>query len=266
MNVHAPNVAFTTQGKRVTLHFASAEDHIARTIEATGGFYEAELLADVRSRLFFPHCAVDVGAHVGNHTLYFSKILGLKTIAFEPNAATFKLLAANVRENGVELQCRLRHAAVGAAAGRVHTIASTEANSGMSRVEIDEDGDTPLLNLDDELKNDGPIDVIKIDVEGWEVDVLRGAARVIQQHRPLLYVGRAMPPLPRSGLTSLRAAMSVGSGSTQPLRSSSCRTRGWVLPILGSTETLPDASGVSGSLRPMGRVTHHDNVSKGENA
>ena len=188
MNVHAPNVAFTTEGKRVTLHFASAEDHIARTIEATGGFYEAELLADVRSRLFFPHCAVDVGAHVGNHTLYFSKILGLKTIAFEPNAATFKLLAANVRENGVELQCRLRHAAVGAAAGRVHTIASTEANSGMSRVEIDEDGDTPLLNLDDELKNDGPIDVIKIDVEGWELDVLRGAARVIQQHRPLLYV------------------------------------------------------------------------------
>lgn len=188
MNVHAPNVAFTTQGKRVTLHFASAEDHIARTIEATGGFYEAELLADVRSRLFFPHCAVDVGAHVGNHTLYFSKILGLKTIAFEPNAATFKLLAANVRENGVELQCRLRHAAVGAAAGRVHTIASTEANSGMSRVEIDADGDTPLLNLDDELKNDGPIDVIKIDVEGWELDVLRGAARVIQQHRPLLYV------------------------------------------------------------------------------
>lgn len=188
MNVHAPNVAFTTQGKRVTLHFASAEDHIAKTIEATGGFYEAELLADVRSRLFFPRCAVDVGAHVGNHTLYFSKILGLKTIAFEPNAATFKLLAANVRENGVELQCRLRHAAVGAAAGRVHTIASTEANSGMSRVEIDADGDTPLLNLDDELKNDGPIDVIKIDVEGWELDVLRGAARVIQQHRPLLYV------------------------------------------------------------------------------
>lgn len=188
MNVHAPNVAFTTQGKRVTLHFASAEDHIAKTIEATGGFYEAELLADVRSRLFFPRCAVDVGAHVGNHTLYFSKILGLKTIAFEPNAATFKLLAANVRENGVEPQCRLRHAAVGAAAGRVHTIASTEANSGMSRVEIDADGDTPLLNLDDELKNDGPIDVIKIDVEGWELDVLRGAARVIQQHRPLLYV------------------------------------------------------------------------------
>jgi hypothetical protein len=58
----------------------------------------------------------------------------------------------------------------------------------MARVEADANGDTPLLSLDDELKNEGPIDVIKIDVEGWELDVLRGAARVIQQHRPLLYV------------------------------------------------------------------------------
>jgi protein O-GlcNAc transferase len=188
MNAHAPNVAFTASGKHVTLHFASAEDHIAKTIEATGGFYEAELLADVRSRLFFPQCAVDVGAHVGNHTLYFSKVLGLKTIAFEPNAATFELLETNVRENGVEDKCRLRRAAVGAAAGRVHAVASAETNSGMARVEADTSGDIPLLSLDDELKNDVRIDVIKIDVEGWELDVLRGAARVIQQHRPLLYV------------------------------------------------------------------------------
>jgi FkbM family methyltransferase len=188
MNAHSPTVAFSAAGQRLTLHFASAEDHIARTIEATGGFYEAELLADLRSRLFFPHCAVDVGAHVGNHTLYFSRILGLKTIAFEPNARTFDLLLANVRENGVEAMCRLRHAAVGAAPGQVHTIAAAETNSGMARVEADAAGDTPLLRLDDELQNDGPIDVIKIDVEGWELDVLRGAARVIDRHRPLLYV------------------------------------------------------------------------------
>jgi protein O-GlcNAc transferase len=188
MNIHAPNVAFTAAGKRVTLHFASAEDHIARTIEATGGFYEAEMLVDLRSRLFFPQCAVDVGAHVGNHTLYFSKVLGLKTIAFEPNAATFALLETNVRENGVEALCRLRHAAVGSTAGRVRAVASAVTNSGMARVEADTSGDIALLSLDDELKNDVRIDVIKIDVEGWELDVLRGAARVIEQHRPLLYV------------------------------------------------------------------------------
>jgi FkbM family methyltransferase len=188
MNVHAPNVSFTAAGKRVTLHFASAEDHIARTIEATGGFYEAELLADMRSRLFFPQCAVDVGAHVGNHTLYFALVLGIKTIAFEPNAATFALLEANVQENGVGDRVRLRHAAAGASAGRVHAVAAPGDNSGMSRVEADATGDVPLLRLDDELKNDVRIDVIKIDVEGWELEVLRGATRVIETHRPLIYV------------------------------------------------------------------------------
>ena len=184
----APSIAFAAGGKQMTLRFASEQDHIARTIEATGGFYEAELLADVRSRLFFPECAVDVGAHVGNHTLYFSKMLGLKTVAFEPNPQTYQLLAANVRENGVEAMCRIRHAAVGASSGRVHAIPASGGNSGMARVESDAAGEVPLLCLDDELQNDVRVDVLKIDVEGWETDVLRGATRIIERHRPLIYV------------------------------------------------------------------------------
>lgn len=188
MNEHQPNIAFSAGGKRLTLRFESGQDHIARTIESTGDFYEAELLADIRSRLFFAECAVDVGAHVGNHTLYFSRMLGLRTVSFEPNPRTFALLEANVRDNGVEAMCRLRNAAVGAAAGRAHAIAAADGNSGMSRVESDAAGEVPLLCLDDELAGEARIDLIKIDVEGWELDVLRGAARLIARHRPLLYV------------------------------------------------------------------------------
>lgn len=196
MNERLTSIAFTAAGKHLTLRFASEHDHIARIIDATGGFYEAELLADVRSRLFFPECAVDVGAHVGNHTLYFASILGLRTISFEPHTQTFALLAANVRENGVEALCSIHHAAVGAATGRVRTVDASNDNSGMARVEVDTQGDTPLISLDDELKNEVRIDVIKIDVEGWELDVVRGAPRTIETQRPLIYVEASAETFP----------------------------------------------------------------------
>jgi len=181
-------VAFDAAGKHVTMRFASSLDHIARTVEHTKTFYEAEMLADVRARLFFPTCAIDVGAHVGNHTLFFSLMLGMRTIAFEPNPATHALLEANVRENGVGAVCKLRNAAIGSETGRVAVQSASENNTGMARVRPDAAGDVPLVRLDEELTDEPRIDIIKIDVEGWELEVLRGAPRVIAVHRPVLYI------------------------------------------------------------------------------
>lgn len=189
-----PNsVSFTAAGKAVTLSFASQDDHIARTIRQTGSFYEAELLYDVRSRLFYPHCAVDVGAHVGNHTLFFALVLGLRTIAFEPNPTTYAHLEANIRDNGLEQICELHNAAVGAVAGHVLPSLAPEENSGTATVRRDPAGGVPLVRLDDEVLAEARVDLIKIDVEGWELEVLRGAKDVLAHHRPLLYV-EAMQP------------------------------------------------------------------------
>lgn len=181
-------VGFEAGGKHLTLDFSSEEDHIARTIRRTGTFYEAELLADVRSRLFFAECAVDVGAHVGNHALYFAHVLGLRTIAFEPNPATYDHLVANVQSNGLAEICRTRNAAVGALAGKVRAVAASDRNSGMATVEADSAGSVAMVTLDDEVLSEPRIDVVKIDVEGWELDVLRGAEQVLTHRRPVLYI------------------------------------------------------------------------------
>ncbi|MDB5538997.1 MAG: group 1 glycosyltransferase [Devosia sp.] len=181
-------VTLEAAGKHLTLSFPSEEDHIARVIRRTGTFYEAELLSDLRSRLFFPACAVDVGAHVGNHSVYFAHVLGIRTIAFEPNPVNCVHLEANVRDNGLEGLCRVRNAAVGAANGHVRTVSSTEGNSGMATVETDPAGAVVMVTLDDEILEEAAIDVIKIDVEGWELEVLRGAERSLRRHRPLLYI------------------------------------------------------------------------------
>lgn len=186
-------VGFEAGGKHLTLEFSSEEDHIARTIRRAGTFYEAELLADARSRLFFAECAVDVGAHVGNHTLYFAHVLGLRTIAFEPNPQTYDHLVANVRNNQLTELCRTRNAAVGSSAGHVRAVAASDKNSGMATVETDPAGAVAMVALDDELLSERRIDIIKIDVEGWELDVLRGAEQVLTQSRPVLYIEIMQP-------------------------------------------------------------------------
>lgn len=181
-------VAIHSAGKSFHLEFSSETDHIAATIRHTGGFYEAEMLEDARSRLFFPQRAVDVGAHVGNHTLYFAAVLGMETCAFEPNAASFALLESNVRQNGIDQNCLLRNAAVGACPGRARSIAESVSNSGMAKVEPDPNGEVPIVTLDDEMADLQRVDLIKIDVEGGEFDVLKGASALLQRTRPLLYV------------------------------------------------------------------------------
>jgi FkbM family methyltransferase len=181
-------VGFDAHGRHVTLRFADPADHIARTIEQAHCFYEAELLADIRSRLFFAQCAIDVGAHVGNHTLYFASVLGLRTISFEPNPQSFALLRANVDENGCAATCELHQQAVGSEAGHVRLVEVPQTNSGMTQVETDTAGTIESVRLDDVLADEARIDIIKIDVEGFELEVIEGAKTTIGRHRPLLYV------------------------------------------------------------------------------
>ena len=181
-------VAFRVSGKPLSLKFASAEDHIAKVIRETSTFYEAEMLADARSRLFYPACVVDVGAHVGNHTVYFAHVLGVRTLSFEPNPATFRQLELNVSDNGLAPLCSLYNAAVGAATSRARAEPAPDQNSGMATVALDPEGAVNVVALDDVLEKEPRVDLIKIDVEGWELDVLRGGARILERHQPLLYV------------------------------------------------------------------------------
>ena len=93
----------TGGGRRLHLRFETDDDHIAGVIRKTATFYEAEMLADIRSRLFFAELAVDVGAHVGNHTLYFAHVLGLQTIAFEPNpSGLFVNIPSSAQKHTIE--------------------------------------------------------------------------------------------------------------------------------------------------------------------
>jgi FkbM family methyltransferase len=117
---------------------------------------------------------VDVGANVGAYTLIASEQARATVLAFEPHPATFALLYENLRRNGranVDAVC----AAIGEREGVIHI--SDTPGCPTTHV-MDGEGATievRSLRLDLELARRGLVaDAIKIDVEGFEYEVLLG--------------------------------------------------------------------------------------------
>lgn len=124
--------------------------------------------------------AVDVGAHVGFWTRELASRFAV-VHAVEPADDAFNCLESNVAS------CRnvvLRHAAAGIAAGTC-TVADDPARSGNTGARFITFGGTcPVIAVDD-LQLEA-CDLLKVDVEGYEDQVLRGAEATIAKHRPVI--------------------------------------------------------------------------------
>jgi len=147
--------------------------------------YEHALLRDVYS-LNRTGSIFDIGAHIGNHTLYFAAICGLKVYAWEPYPESLKMLYDNLALN--DLDVTVFDWAAGAAEGRGRFTKRMWIEFDPSR-----DGDKLKLargevavHAIDEMIHVDDLAVVKIDVEGMEPDVLRGMLRHLKQ-KPVIY-------------------------------------------------------------------------------
>jgi FkbM family methyltransferase len=125
---------------------------------------------------------VDVGAHMGNHSVYWG-LAGRRVIAFEPNAPVNAVLQANVQRNGLSSVVEVRDAALGREQATGIARQPDPANLGSVTIEAGA-GDLPIYPLDS-LDLDG-LAVLKIDVEGHEADVLAGAIQTMRKWRPYI--------------------------------------------------------------------------------
>lgn len=118
---------------------------------------------------------VDIGANVGSYTVLASKVCGARTIAVEPDHGTAEALRRNIEINGIADHVRVVEAALGASDG---TADFTIGRGAMNRMAKPGDGNVrqvTIRTLDSVLEGEIP-KLVKIDVEGFEADVFRGAA------------------------------------------------------------------------------------------
>lgn len=119
---------------------------------------------------------VDVGANVGSYTVWAGE-LGAEVIALEPATDTYALLLENLRRNPYCV--RPFRVAAGALAGTAYFTTGRDAGN-----RFDPAGETEVEVVTvDSLVGDRAVAGLKIDVEGFEIEVLRGCARALADRR-----------------------------------------------------------------------------------
>jgi len=149
-------VTFDYDGQPFSFFVDDSDDPIQR-FHTLGQFYELDVLEKLRGMLPWRARILDVGAHVGNHALYFDRVMqARRVVPIEPDPRAQFLLRTN---------CALNHA----------------ANVDLSYLDN-------ALGSQDDLFSGQKFDLINIDAAGMELDVLAGLSGTIAQSRPLIFI------------------------------------------------------------------------------
>lgn len=140
----------------------------------------------------------DIGANVGYYCVQLPKLLGRfgQVHAFEPISSTYRQLINNIFLNGVESQVTSNNIGLSDMRGEVEFFLPDYSGSvaaSMRNLHVDENSSKNYAAVDTmdnycRLNSISSVDLIKIDVEGAELLVLRGGLEIIKTTRPILFM------------------------------------------------------------------------------
>lgn len=138
---------------------------------------------------------MDVGANVGDTTMHLAKYAGEKgqVHSFEPDTYNFARITKNLSLNNFK-NITLNNLGLGAEESYLKIIVRDEHNRGMNQLIKEElkegDAGVKIVKLDDYISENAidHVDLIKIDVEGFDFEVLKGASQILDRIKPDLFI------------------------------------------------------------------------------
>jgi FkbM family methyltransferase len=160
--------------------------------------YEPYLTELMLSKIKSGDVVLDIGANIGYDTVLFADKVGKegRVIAIEPDPVNFEILQKNIKENGLKNVVAVQ-AAVGNENKKMKIFESKEnygdhrmwGNPSKSPFDKRETCQVFCRRLDDLLKelDYQKIDFIKIDVQGFEAEVIKGGKKIIEENKPTIF-------------------------------------------------------------------------------
>lgn len=167
------------------------KEELQKAILTTGNYYEEEELFFIKKNLekkIGTGIVLDIGANIGNHAIFFALECGVKKIlAFEPMKDTFSILQKNIKINSLEKIITAYNFGVGEKRGNADVAARPENNRAGTILKSAKEGTIEICSID-ELQINDKVSFMKIDVEGFESKVIKGALDTIKRNKPSIVV------------------------------------------------------------------------------
>lgn len=164
------------------------EDCISSSIVSGNDYWDKYALKLIDKYLPQNATILDIGANVGSHTIYWAlERFANKIYSFEPFKQTFDILSKNIELNNLKSKVVLSDKGLSNQICKAKVKTFTPFNVGGTSFAKDKKGDFEFVPLDI-LKIPEKIDLIKIDVEGHEIETLEGAKETIYKSKPVIVI------------------------------------------------------------------------------